>query len=180
MEVYLGTVLAFGFQFAPRGWATCQGQILSISQNTALFSLLGTTYGGNGQTTFGLPNLQGRSIVGQGNAPFGSYSMGQMSGNTSVTMTTAQMPMHTHVASTAVSIPAYSEGGNSPAPTDGSLAALAGTNLYTDQVPDVHLKPFNSSVTVGIAGGSQPLDITNPYLTMNYSIALQGIFPPRD
>lgn len=99
MEYYMGQIMQVGFSFAPRGWMTCQGQILAIAQNTALFSLLGTTYGGNGQSTFGLPNAQGRAFIGVGQGPgLPLYTQGEMAGTPSVTLTTAQMPMHTHGA----------------------------------------------------------------------------------
>lgn len=181
MEVFLGTVLPFGFNFAPRGWATCQGQLLSIAQNTALFSLLGTYYGGNGQTTFGLPNLQGRTILGQGRSTTGStYDIGQMSGTENVTLTTAQMPMHTHAASSAIAVPVYSEGGNTSNPNGTHFAANAGSNTFSTVAPDANLAPFNATVTVSVAGGSQPFSVMNPYLVMNYCIATEGIFPSRN
>lgn len=181
MEVFIGTVMPFGFNFAPKGWATCQGQIMSIAQNTALFSLLGTTYGGNGQTTFGLPDLQGRSILGQGTSTAGgSFSMGEIAGTENVTLTTGQMPMHTHVAASAISVPVYSEGGNTSNPNGTHFAANAGSNTFSTVATDANLAPFNAAVTVSVAGGSQPFSIMNPYLVMNYSIALYGIFPSRN
>lgn len=180
MEVFIGTVMPFGFNFAPKGWATCQGQLLSIAQNTALFSLLGTYYGGDGRTTFGLPNLQGRSILGQGTSPFGTFNMGEMAGSENVTLTTAQMPMHNHVATAAISVPVYSEGGNTSNPSGAHFAANSGANQFSSNVPDATLAPFNANVTVQVAGGSQPFSVMNPYLVMNYSIALYGIFPSRN
>lgn len=181
MEVFLGTVLPFGFNFAPRGWAACNGAVISIAQNTALFSLLGTTYGGNGQTTFALPNLQGRTILGQGRSTTGStYDMGQLSGTENVTLTTAQMPMHTHAASAPIAVPVYSEGGNTSNPSGAHFAANSGANQFSSNPTDSNLAPFNANVTVGIAGGSQPFSVMNPYLVMNYCIATEGIFPSRN
>lgn len=181
MEVFIGTVLPFAFNFAPRGWATCQGQIMSIAQNTALFSLLGTTYGGDGKTTFGLPNLQGRSVLGQGRSTLGTtYIMGEIAGTETVTLTTAQMPMHTHAASASIAIPVYSESGNTSNANGNHFATNTAVNQFTSEAPDLTMASFNAPATVQVAGGSQPFSIMNPYLVMNYCIALYGIFPSRD
>ena len=185
----MGTVQAFGFDFAPKGWMTCQGQILNISTNTALFALLGVTFGGNGSQTFGLPNLQGRTIVGQGNSTFGSYSAGQMSGSTQITLLQSQMPMHTHsaVASGSISVgaPAYEDVGNVATPGPNTvLAQPTSGNLYSTEQPSTNMLAGTGTVTglnvqIGTAGGSQPVSIESPYLVMNYSIAITGIFPSR-
>ena len=181
MEVFVGSIVAFGFNFPPYGWASCNGQLISIAENSTLYALLGTTYGGNGQTTFGLPNLQGRSPVGQGNLLGTSFPMGQTAGNASITLTSANMPMHNHVGTNPVSIPVYNAAGNSSDPTGNRLAVATGVNLYTNSATDAGMRPFNiPNITVSMSGGNQPLDIMDPYLAINYSIALYGIFPSRN
>jgi microcystin-dependent protein len=195
-EPFIGQIQAFGFSFAPRGWALCQGQILPIAQNTALFSLLGTTYGGNGQTTFGLPDLRGRAAIGQGQGPgLQIYPIGQKAGVENVTLTVLQMPIHNHpfTASGGAggAVKASSSPGLAAAPsaTNPTLAAVNDPdggitiNMYNAATPDITLNTGGGSGgggTVGNNGGSQPLGILNPYLTINYSIALLGIFPSRD
>jgi len=195
-EPFIGQIQAFGFSFAPRTWALCQGQILPIAQNTALFSLLGTTYGGNGQTTFGLPDLRGRAAIGQGQGPgLQIYPIGQKAGVENVTLTVLQMPIHNHpfTASGGAggAVKASSSPGLAAAPsaTNPTLAAVNDQdggitiNMYNAATPDITLNTGGGSSgggTVGNNGGSQPLNILNPYLTINYSIALQGIFPTRD
>jgi microcystin-dependent protein len=171
-DPFLGQILLVPYNFAPRGWAFCQGQILSIAQNTALFSLLGTTYGGNGQTTFALPDLRGRFPNGSGQGPgLSNYSLGQMSGTESVTLTPQQMPLHTH------QLMAYSEDGNQGNPNPHVLATAGGSPPpYSNQMPNVQM----ASAAIGNAGGSQPFQALPPYLTLNYIIALQGIFPSRN
>ncbi|MFC5695329.1 phage tail protein [Pseudomonas sp. GCM10022186] len=200
-DPFLGEIRMVGFNFAPRGWAFCQGTLMSIAQNSALFALLGTTYGGNGQTTFALPDLQGRSPVGQGQGPgLTPITIGEVSGMESVSILSTQMPAHTHTAvptsnsitaSGQAAIPAATTGTTqaNPGPTTvlGPIAASgrAGT-LYATGAPDTTLAPFNVSVmgdmpgiTIGISGGSQPLPLRNPYLGVNFVIALEGIFPSR-
>ena len=181
-EPFIGEVKLFGFNFAPKGYATCQGQILSIAQNTALFSLLGTTYGGNGQTTFALPDLQGRMPIGQGQGPgLPPYSMGQVGGTPSTTLLSTNMPQHIHTLNAAkVQIQASSANANGGDP-DGTFPAVVSSNLYADTPSQgVYTSGAVISGTTDIAGGSQPFSVMNPYLTMNYSIALQGIFPSRN
>jgi len=181
-EPFIGEVKLFGFNFAPKGYMTCQGQLISIAQNTALFSLLGTTYGGNGQQTFGLPDLQGRAPIGQGQGPgLSPYSMGQVGGTESVTMTTAQMPMHVHSAiGINVRIPVNT--GNDDAGAAGNYIGNSSPNDMFGGAPS----PTGSlgapviSGTTAVSGGSQPMGILSPYLCMNYSIAIQGIFPSRN
>ncbi len=200
-EPFLGEIRMVGFNFAPRGWAFCQGQLMSISQNTALFSLLGTMYGGNGQTTFALPDLRGRSPVGQGQGPgLSDVVIGEVAGTENVTILSNQMPTHTHTAvPTSNSITASGQAAV-PAATTGSTQANPGPStvlgpisasgragaLYATGAPDTTLAPFNVSVmgdmpgiTIGTTGGSQPLPIRNPYLGVNFVIALEGIFPSR-
>ncbi len=180
-EPFIGEVKIFGFNFAPRGYMTCQGQILSIAQNTALFSLLGTTYGGNGQTTFGLPDLQGRAVVGQGQGPgLSAYSMGQEAGSENVTITTAQMPMHVHSAvGITVRIPVNTGNEDSGAAGNYIGNSPSGDGFGPTASPTASLGAPVVGGTTSVAGGSQPLGILNPYLCMNYSIAIEGIFPSR-
>lgn len=192
MEQYLGTILAFGFNFAPRGWALCWGQTLGIAQNTALFSLLGTTYGGNGQTTFALPDLRGRSLVGMGQGlGLTNVVQGEIAGNENITLTINNVPMHGHpLASPAAVITtlvnAISDKSISNDPDGGNNSFAAGGNT-----PNIYSEPggtankvggITSTIagTTGIAGGNQPFGIRNPYLGINYSIALEGIFPTRN
>lgn len=191
-EPFLGEIRMVGFNFAPRGWAFCQGQLLSIATNSALFSLLGTVYGGNGTTTFALPDLRGRSPVGTGSGQgLSSVVQGEMSGLENVTILTSQMPMHVHTASqlhASVAVPAVTASNNvGAAPSNASVlgpisaGGRPGT-LYSTDDSDVTLKPFNSQV-IGqsdVSGGSQPLSIRNPYLGINFVIALQGVFPSRN
>ena len=174
MEPFLGMIQIFGFNFAPRGWAMCDGSLLSIAQNTALFSLLGTTYGGNGQTTFALPDLRGRVPVGFGQGPgLSGNSLGQVSGSENVTLLTNEMPQHTHqMMASSDPQSAGGAGGNSL----GSAGRGTGANIYaagaTTQVA-------MASVTAPV-GSNQPHSNMQPYLVMNYCIALEGIFPSRN
>lgn len=175
-EAYIGEISMFAGNFAPKGWEFCQGQILSISQNTALFSLLGTTYGGDGMTTFALPDLRGRSPIGAGMGPgLSTYVLGQTGGKETATELTSQMPVHTHTlnASTAA--------GTTNTPGSGTYLGKAVTpdrqevNLYTAAAPDTTI----GLASIGNYGGSQQQDIRDPYLAINYIICVQGIFPSR-
>ncbi|WP_156254147.1 phage tail protein [Pseudactinotalea terrae] len=169
MEVYLGTIQLFGFSFAPRGWAICNGQLLSIAQNSALFSLLGTYYGGDGQTTFGLPDLRGRAPLGQGQGPgLSPYSIGQVGGQEQVTLLSSQMPPHGHGVAAATAATSKSPSGNLPAVATGGAAY--GTSASQSMSPAM----------VQPNGGGQPHENRPPYLVANWCIALQGIFPSRD
>jgi microcystin-dependent protein len=181
-EPFIGEIKMFGFNFAPRGYATCSGQTLSIAQNTALFSLLGTIYGGNGQTTFALPNLNGRVPIGQGQSPGTSnYVIGEMSGTESMTLTAAQMPIHAHAAQgIAVQIPVSTGGGEEASPAGGYLAN-AGTDSYASgPTPSQFYGAVQVAGSTSPAGGNQPFSVLQPFLVINYSIALQGIFPSRN
>ncbi len=173
-DPFIGEISVFAGNYAPRNWAFCWGQLMAISSNAALFSLLGTTYGGNGQTTFALPDLRGRVPLGMGMSPGGSnYVLGQMAGQESVTLNINNMPMHNHTTSVAVS----SGAGNSAAPNGRYLAASdRRDNQYTNQAPDGNL----AGVTTGLAGSSLPHDNMQPYLSLNFIIALAGTFPSRN
>jgi microcystin-dependent protein len=173
-DPFLAEIRIFGGGFAPRGWALCNGQLLSISQNTALFALLGTTYGGNGQTTFALPNLQGAVPMQQGQGPGLSQRwLGETGGEPYVTLLTSEMPAHTHAAS------AVDGGGNVTTPNNAvwasALVGRVGTNMYATGAPNQMM----STSSVGVAGGSQPHNNMPPYLTLTFIIALEGIFPAR-
>src|SRR4051812_32253713 len=144
-EPFIGEIKLLGFNFAPRGYMTCQGQILSIAQNTALFSLLGTTYGGNGQTTFGLPDLQGRFPLSQGQGPgLPPYNMGQVAGTTNVTLTINQMPIHNHVAVSQTVLKASSDGALSNDPTDRYTGPTA---IYTNAADLVNMNAAAAATT---------------------------------
>lgn len=153
------------FNYAPKGWAQANGQILAINQNQALFSLVGTTYGGNGIQTFGLPNLQGRTPVGAGN----SIAYGEVSGVESVTLLSANVPQHSH------SLNASGAAATSDKPIAGDLLASLGGNIYAASGNLVAMNP----ASVSTQGGSQPHENRQPFLVMNWCIALVGIFPSR-
>ncbi len=174
MEPFMGAVVPMAFNFAPRGWYSCEGQVISIAQNNALFALLGTTYGGNGTSTFGLPDLRGRAIVGQGQGPgLSNYVMGQAAGKETATMTTATMPGHSHM----VTIGANQLTSDSNDPQNNFLGGGTDPN-YTGTTPDVQLN--SGSMAAGIQGGGQPFSILNPFVAMYYNIAYEGIFPSRN
>lgn len=176
MEPFLGQILMVGFNFAPVGWALCNGQTLSIAQNTALFSLLGTQYGGDGRTTFALPNLQGRVAIHQGNgAGLSPYVIGQVGGVENTTLTIANLPAHSHSAHcnntpgpnidpTGGYWAEANPGGRSPVATPAYASSTTGTM---------------AAGAVGTTGSNQPVSVVQPYLCINFIIALQGIFPSR-
>ena len=168
MEPFLAEIRVTSFAFAPRGWALCNGQTLPINQNQALFALLGTTYGGNGITTFALPNLQGRAPMHRS----ATHPLGQSQGAELHTLTTAEMASHAHPLRASANVAA------SPSPAGGVLAAGArgGTPFYAAATNLVPLNP----AAVASSGGGQPHENRAPYLTLNFIIALQGIFPSRD
>jgi len=170
---YIGEIRAFGFNFPPRGWATCSGQLLPISQNTALFSLLGTTYGGDGRTTFALPDLRGRVAINQGQGPgLSNYTIGEMSGEESHTLTINETPAHTHL------LGATNAGGNQQTPQNTFIATDAAGNTagFASGPANVTMNPASLSPS----GGNQPHNNLPPYLTVNYCIALSGIYPSRN
>lgn len=195
MEVFMGTIQPFAFNFAPSGWALCNGQTLSLAQYQALFSLLGVTYGGNGQTTFMLPNLQGRLPLGQGTGlGLTPRVIGEVSGTENVTATTNNLPNHTHLltgisAATTLQLanPA-SNPVNTPTATN-SFIGTSGTGpgsaaIYSDQIgaSPVPLQGVSTTVsgTVSSTGNGLPMAVMNPFLAINFSIALNGLFPSRN
>ena len=171
-DQFLGELRAFGFQFAPKGWAMCNGQTLSIQQNAALFSLLGTTYGGNGVSTFQLPNLQSRVPMHFGTAPSGtSYAEGEIGGVENVTLLQSQMPTHIHTLN------AVSASGNAHFPSGVLYASgSSGNEGFYGSGTLVPLVPN----TIAPAGGSQAHTNIQPYLVINWCIALTGVFPSRN
>lgn len=177
---YIGSIVLFAGNFAPRGWAFCQGQIMQIATNTALFSILGTTYGGNGQTTFALPDLRSRVPVGQGQgAGLSPYELGEVTGLESVTLTQNQIPAHNHTVQVSTD-PANAAAANNNylAASNGSLAGdPVAVNTYTG-TPTANTMLGNGSISM--TGGNQPHDNIQPSLGMNYIIALVGIFPSRN
>lgn len=192
-QSYLGSISGWGPNFAPRGWAFCQGQTIAISQNTALFSLLGTVYGGNGQTTFMLPNLSGRVPIGAGQSPGTSnYTLGEQGGSESTTLTINNMPSHTHTTTATVSatLPLSTAAATTATPAAGEVLASANGSFGRDAVdvkiyapaPGTVQVPLNSSanVTVQPAGGSQPFSLLQPFTAINYIICMEGIFPSRN
>ncbi len=172
MDVFIGTIMLFGFDFAPRGWAKCDGQLLPVSQNSALFSLLGTTYGGDGRTTFALPDLRGRVPLGAGHgAGLSMHAIGSRGGVESMTLMQANMPSHTHM------LRASGQPGNSGNPAGNLLANTGATDLeYSDAGPSVTM----SDSAISASGGNQPINNMQPHIAMNYCIALYGIFPSRN
>lgn len=174
-DPFLAEIIMFGGNFAPRGWALCDGQLLPISQNQAVFSLLGTTYGGDGRTTFALPDLRGRAAIHPGTGPgLSPYRLGQRGGAETVNLTTAQIPSHTHSAS--VTLHANTGGGDDNDPT-ARYPGEGANDFYAD---GQNVDMGAPSVAVGNTGGSQPHTNIEPYLCVNFIIALQGIFPSRN
>ena len=179
MDPFVGEIRMLGFAWAPVGWALCNGAQLQISQNQALFSLLGVVYGGNGQATFNLPDLQGRMPRGQGQgAGMPNVTIGEQAGGENRTLTINEMPQHTHAAG-AITTP---DGANQATPAAGDYLAsgksgLSSVNNYFHGTPSGTVELGNGQT--GISGGSQPFNVMNPYLALNFSIALQGIYPSR-
>jgi microcystin-dependent protein len=170
----------FAGNFAPRGWALCQGQIMSIAQNTALFSLLGTTYGGNGQTTFALPDLRGRTPIGTGQGPgLSPKVLGEVGGTETVTLIANQMPAHNHTIGASTS-PGNIANPNGNTLAVGQVTVGGGTELVNMYASGTNPNVLLNVQTASIAGGSQPHDNMQPYLGMNFIIALVGIFPSRN
>lgn len=182
-QVYVGQLFYFGGNFAPRGFLTCSGQLLSISQNTALFAILGTNYGGNGTTTFGLPNLQGTVAVGDGQGPgLSSYRLGETTGSQTVTVLTTEMPAHNHafVASTDSGdnfMAANRITAKGYVPAVGKSGAPKSTNFYSAN-PNLATTAL-APLAISQAGGNQPHNNMQPFLAITICIATQGIYPPR-
>jgi microcystin-dependent protein len=167
---FVAEIRILGCNFAPRGWSFCNGQLLPISQNTALFSLLGTIYGGNGQSNFGLPNMQGNAPMQPGQGPgLSLYDLGQTGGTANVTLIQSEMPSHSHGV-----VGATIDTADSNVPTNNNIGK-ASTQVFNTVGTQV---PMNVS-TISIVGGNQPHNNMMPYLVMNFCIAMQGVYPPR-
>ena len=189
-DPFIASMCVFAGNFAPRGYAFTHGQLLPIAQNTALFSLVGTIYGGDGRTSFGLPDTRGRSVIGAGNgAGLSNYQIGQRGGAETVVLSTLQMPAHSHTASTTVTATATAHANNAGNKTspDGNVWAQKGrTNIYSDQAPDVTMSADAVSVdasgvtTITNTGGNQSHENRPPYIAMNWVIALVGTYPSRN
>jgi microcystin-dependent protein len=176
-NAFIGEIRIFGFTFAPRNWLFCDGQLLSIAQNTALFSIIGTYYGGNGQTTFAVPNFQGRSGVQQGTGPgLSTYDLGEMSGSETVTLTLGQIPIHAHVINTQAASTATQ---SAKLPTSNAYLGNSFPDaLFNDQTPSPTTS-FSPSA-IGPAGQSLPHENMQPYLVLNYCMCQYGVFPSRN
>lgn len=185
MEEYIGVIKIFAGNFAPRGYMFCAGQILPIQQNDVLFSILGTTYGGNGSTTFALPNLQGVVPIGQGNSAYGTpYALGQIGGTPTNNLVTSNLPAHVHTGPGKISV--SSANSTDAVPVDGASIAVPGSIVsraflptlgFATSTPSVNL---NSTITTGVTGSNIPVNNMQPYLAMNYIICVNGVYPSRN
>ncbi|MCY4780334.1 tail fiber protein [Sphingobacterium sp. UT-1RO-CII-1] len=179
MEPFIGQIQLFGFNYAPRGWAFCHGQLLSINSNPVLFALLGTTYGGNGQSTFGLPDLRGRVAIGHGQSPgFSTYTLGEQGGAESVTLLPNQMPAHTHqlMVSNAAGTTDVANGNYL---ANGAVTIARGNTVPANLYSTSQGGQLNQAA-VGVQGAGLPHENRQPYLVMNYCIALVGEYPSRN
>ena len=171
MDPFVAEIRIFPFNFAPKGWAFCDGQILPLSQNTALFSLLGTTYGGDGKSNFALPNMQGNAPMHPGQGPgLSLHDLGETGGSDTVSLLVSEIPSHSHQLRADTADPADT---NVVSP-NASLAVSTGGTLY-----QTSFTSFMSGQALAPAGGDQPHNNLQPYLTLNFCIALQGVYPPR-
>jgi microcystin-dependent protein len=172
---FVAEIRIFPFNFAPRGWAFCDGQILPLSQNTALFSLLGTTYGGDGKSTFALPNLQGSAPLQFGQGPgLSLYDLGEFGGSQTVTLLSTEIPAHTHM------LACDTTGGGQNAPANNFWGtAKVGRQAENRYSATSGANPVMGGQALAIVGGNLPHNNMPPYLTLNFCIALQGVFPPR-
>jgi microcystin-dependent protein len=167
-EPYVGEIRMFAGNFAPAGWMLCEGQLLPISENETLFNLIGTTYGGDGQETFALPNMQGRFPIHFGTGGGSTYQLGEAAGTEQVTLTINQIPAHNHP------VTATSTNGGQSTPVNNIFAAVqSGNQMYNDQAPNGTM----NALAVNGAGGSQPHENVSPYLCVNFIISLFGVFP---
>ncbi len=173
MDPFVAEIRVFGFSFPPKGWAFCDGQILPLSQNTALFSLLGTMYGGDGKSTFALPNIQGQALISQGQGQgLSVYFEGESVGEQNVTLLESEIPSHTHQAK------AVNEGANQQAPAANRALAKSTPGFAYQSNANANLVQM-SPQSASVIGASFPHNNMPPYLTLNFCIALQGVFPPR-
>lgn len=182
MDPFIAQIVMFAGNFAPRGWAYCDGQLLAISQNTALFSLIGTMYGGDGRTTFGLPDMRGRTPIHPGSGPgLSTYNQGPGGGQQQVYLNITNLPSHTHIATgTAKGSFTPPSGGGTAANPNGANFSGDGTKNYSTAAANVAMAPNNVDVTVGNTGGNMPFSIVQPWCAVQFIIALQGVFPSRN
>ena len=173
MDPYVAEIRIFPFNFAPTGWALCDGQILPLSQNTALFSLLGTTYGGDGKSNFALPNMQGNAPMHPGQGPgLSLHDLGETGGSDTVSLLESEIPSHNHP------MQAFGGLGNRLIPVGNAIARETGATTYVPCSPTPATAPM-ASQSIAPAGGDQPHNNMQPYLTLNFCIALQGVYTPR-
>lgn len=181
IEPYLGNVAVFAGNFAPRAWMFCQGQLLAIAQYDALYALIGTTYGGDGQNTFALPDLRSRTAVHAGQGPgLSYYTLGEMAGTENVTLLSINLPMHNHSKISFSVAQAASTATTSGVSNPQNAFPASGSTVYTNASDGQQMGPYSSISSTPIAGGNQPVSIIQPYLAMNYVIAVEGIFPSRN
>ncbi len=181
-ECMMGELKLFGGNFAPRGWALAQGQLLAVSQHSALFSIYGTTYGGDGRTTFALPDLRGRAPVQHGNGPgVVNVALGQKYGADTTTLTANQLPSHAHTATTETTLKATTSSGTTNIPTGNVLSDDGNDRIYAagPANTDMGVSAIASSTTVAPAGGGQSVTIDGPRLGINYIVCMEGIYPSR-
>jgi microcystin-dependent protein len=181
MEGTLAEIRMFAGNFAPRGWQLCNGQLLSIAQWTAVFALVGTTYGGNGQTTFGIPDFRGRTALGTGQGPgLPVVDLGEMAGTQSVTLLATNMPAHTHPLTGAVNPTANNDGTGLTGNPAAARLGVSGNLFTTSTAEQVNMAPAASTLALGITGGNQPFSNIPPYTGIQYIFCVEGIFPSRD
>lgn len=179
VDPYIATVTVFGGDFAPQGWMFCQGQLLNIAEYSTVFALIGTTYGGDGQVTFGLPDLRSRRPVHYGQAPdLSYYVLGQMSGSEQTTLLSINLPMHNHSNAILTGTPRGSSETSGVDMPSSAVVPAAGATLYATP-SGAAMGPFGGVRTTAIAGGNQSVPTISPYVAMNYIIATEGIFPSR-
>ncbi len=182
MEPYLGQIMMFAGNFPPRGWAFCDGQLLSINSNSALFSILGTTYGGDGRSTFGLPNMKGRVPVHPGTGPgLSPYQQGPGGGREQETLTVNNMPSHTHAVASGKLKGSFTPptGGGTLTNPNGAYLSGDGSPMYSNSAPNVELGDGSVDVTLANTGGGQGFGIVQPWCGVQFIIATEGLFPPR-
>ena len=173
MDPFVAEIRIYPFNFAPKGWAFCDGQILPLSQNTALFSLLGTTYGGDGKSNFALPNMQGNAPMHPGQGPgLSLHDLGETGGSETVSLLESEIPSHSHAVMASASV------GNRTTPQANSISRVTGSTPFVPSSPSPPIVAFSGN-SLAPAGGDQPHNNMQPYLTLNFCIALQGVFPPR-
>jgi microcystin-dependent protein len=190
MDFYLGMIILFGGDFAINGWQLCQGQTLAIQQFTALFSILGTTYGGNGTTTFALPDLRGRVPIGQGTGPgLSTYVLGESGGTETISVLNSNLPSHSHAVAISVTVKASNQPATASIPAVGvSTIAAPGDpfsgdaiNLFNGGAPTIALNTLATATgNTGVTGSNLPINVLQPYLVLNYQIAMVGVFPSRN